>query len=186
MFYFCFWGCANSLLRSLIHRLVRIWRQRKDDWTWYWILFGLRLVLFRWFWLGSILWRVKNILFKKYNYCWISGNLRRNESKGRDVPMLRWKEKISLRNLSSANIAALCWCGTIVIGNIIVLACNKVNFRTLPENCAASAVLFLIQSATAIILGECYDKTGSSLHRKILIVLGVLHGGFRRIHLLFQ
>jgi len=46
----------------------------------------------------------------------------------------------------------------------------------LPENCAASAVLFLIQLATAIILGECYDKTGSSLHRKILIVLGVLHG----------
>jgi len=90
--------------------------------------------------------------------------------------MSNWKEKISLRNCSSANIAVLCWCGTIVIGNIIVLACNKVNFRTLPENCAASAVLFLIQLATAIILGECYDKTGSSLHRKILIVLGVLHG----------
>ena len=90
--------------------------------------------------------------------------------------MSNWKEKISLRNLSSANIAALCWCGTIVIGNIIVLACNKVNFRTLPENCATSAFLFLIQLATAVILGNCYDKTESSLHRKILIALGVLHG----------
>ena len=90
--------------------------------------------------------------------------------------MSNWKEKISLRNLSSANIAALCWCGTIVIGNIIVLACNKVNFRTLPENCAASAVLFLIQLVTAIILGECYNKTRSAIHRRILIVLGVLHG----------
>ena len=91
--------------------------------------------------------------------------------------MSNWKEKISLRNCSSANIAALCWCGTIVIGNIIVLACNKVNFRTLPENCAASAVLFLIQLATAVILGNCYDKTEPSLHRKILIALGILHGG---------
>ena len=90
--------------------------------------------------------------------------------------MSNWKEKISLRNLSSANIAALCWCGTIVIGNIIVLACNKVNFRTLPENCVASAVLFLIQLVTAIILGECYNKTRSAIHRRILIVLGVLHG----------
>ena len=90
--------------------------------------------------------------------------------------MSNWKEKISLRNCSSANIAALCWCGTIVIGNIIVLACNKVNFETLPGNCAASAVLFLIQLATAVILGDCYDKTESSLHRKILIALGVLHG----------
>ena len=90
--------------------------------------------------------------------------------------MNNWKEKISLRNLSSANIAALCWCGTIIIGNIIVLACNKVNFETLPENCAASAVLFLLQLATAGILGDCYDKTESSLHRKILIALGVLHG----------
>ena len=90
--------------------------------------------------------------------------------------MSNWKEKISLRNCSSANIDVLCWCGTIVIGNIIVLACNKVNFETLPENCAASAVLFLIQLATAVILGDCYDKTESSLHRKILIALGVLHG----------
>ena len=90
--------------------------------------------------------------------------------------MSNWKEKISLRNCSSANIAVLCWCGTIVIGNIIVLACNKVTFETLPENCAASAVLFLIQLATAVILGNCYDKTEPSLHRKILIALGVLHG----------
>ena len=91
--------------------------------------------------------------------------------------MSNWKEKISLRNLSSADIAALCWCGTIVIGNIIVLACNKVNFKTFPGNCAASAVLFLIQLATAVILGNCYDKTEPSLHRKILIALGILHGG---------
>ena len=90
--------------------------------------------------------------------------------------MSSWKEKISLRNCSSTDIVTLCWCGTIVIGNIIVLACNEVNFRTLPENCAASAVLFLIQLATAVILGDCYDKTESSLHRKILIALGVLHG----------
>ena len=90
--------------------------------------------------------------------------------------MSNWKEKISLRNLSSANIAALCWCGTILAGNITVVACNKVNFETLPGNCAASAVLFLIQLVTAVILGECYDKTGSSLHRKTLIALGVLHG----------
>ena len=38
------------------------------------------------------------------------------------------------------------------------------------------AVLFLIQLATAVILGNCYDKTEPSLHRKILIALGVLHG----------
>ena len=86
------------------------------------------------------------------------------------------KEKISLRNLSSANIAVLCWCGTILAGNITVVACNKFNFKTLPENCAASAVLFLIQLATAIILGECYNKTRSAIHHRILIVLGVLHG----------
>ena len=90
--------------------------------------------------------------------------------------MSNWKEKISLRNCSSANIAILCWCGTILAGNITVMACNKVNFETLPENCTASAVLFLIQLVTAVILGDCYDKTGSSLHRKILIALGVLHG----------
>ena len=91
--------------------------------------------------------------------------------------MSNWKEKISLRNWSSANIAVLCWCGTIVIGNIIVLACNKVNFKMLPADCAVAAVLFLIQLVTAIILGECYDKTQSAIHRRILIVLGVLHGG---------
>ena len=56
------------------------------------------------------------------------------------------------------------------------MACNKVNFETLPGNYAASAVLFLIQLATAVILGDCYDKTESSLHRKILIASGVLHG----------
>ena len=91
--------------------------------------------------------------------------------------MSNWKEKISLRNLSSANIAALCWAGTILAGNITVMACNKVNFETLPGNCAASAVLFLLQLATAVILGDCYDKTESSLHRKILIASGILHGG---------
>lgn len=90
--------------------------------------------------------------------------------------MSNWKEKISLRNLSSDNIAVLCWCGTILAGNITVVACNKVNFKTLPENCAASAVLFLIQLITAIILGECYNKTRSAIPRRILIVLGVLHG----------
>ena len=91
--------------------------------------------------------------------------------------MNNWKEKISLRNLSSANIAALCWAGTILAGNITVMACNKVNFETLPENCAASAVLFLLQLATAVILGDCYDKTEASLHRKILIASVILHGG---------
>ena len=91
--------------------------------------------------------------------------------------MNNWKEKISLRNCSSANIAALCWAGTILAGNIAVMACNKVNFETLPENCAASAVLFLLQLATAVILGNCYDKTEPSLHRKILIASGILHGG---------
>ena len=86
------------------------------------------------------------------------------------------KYKLVLRNLSSADIAVLCWCGTISAGNITVVACNKVNFKTLPENCGASAVLFLIQLATAIILGECYNKTQSAIYRRILIVLGVLHG----------
>ena len=91
--------------------------------------------------------------------------------------MSSWKENLSLKIRSAENIAVLCWCGTIVIGNIIVLACNKVNVETLPENCTASAVLFLIQLATAVILGDCYDKTESSLHRKILIASGILHGG---------
>ena len=90
--------------------------------------------------------------------------------------MINWKEKISLRNLSSANIAILCWCGTILAGAIIRLVCNKVSFKNLPEDCVGFAVLFLIQLATAVILGNCYDKTESSLHRKILISLGVLHG----------
>ena len=89
--------------------------------------------------------------------------------------MSNWKEKISLRNLSSANIAALCWCGTILAGNLPV-AMKTGNYIDLPFNCAFLAVLFLIQLATAVILGNCYDKTEPSLHRKILIALGVLHG----------
>ena len=89
--------------------------------------------------------------------------------------MSNWKEKISLRNCSSANIAALCWCGTILAGNLPV-AMKTGNYIDLPFNCAFLAVLFLIQLATAVILGNCYDKTESSLHRKILIALGVLHG----------
>ena len=89
--------------------------------------------------------------------------------------MSNWKEKISLRNLSSANIAALCWCGTILAGNLPV-AMKTGNYIDLPFHCAFLAVLFLIQLATAIILGECYNKTRSAIHRRILIVLGVLHG----------
>ena len=89
--------------------------------------------------------------------------------------MNNWKEKISLRNCSSANIAALCWCGTILAGNLPV-AMKTGNYIDLPFHCAFLAVLFLIQLATAVILGDCYDKTESSLHRKILIALGVLHG----------
>ena len=89
--------------------------------------------------------------------------------------MSNWKEKISLRNLSSANIAALCWCGTILAGNLPV-AMKTGNYIDLPFNCAFLAVLFLIQLATAVILGNCYDKTEPSLHRKILIALGILHG----------
>ena len=90
--------------------------------------------------------------------------------------MSNWKEKISLRNLSSDDIAALCWCGTILAGNLPV-AMKTGNYIDLPFNCAFLAVLFLIQLATAVILGNCYDKTEPSLHRKILIVLCVLHGG---------
>ena len=90
--------------------------------------------------------------------------------------MSNWKEKISLRNLSSDDIAALCWCGTILAGNLPI-AMKTGNYIDLPFNCAFLAVLFLIQLATAVILGNCYDKTEPSLHRKILIVLCVLHGG---------
>ena len=90
--------------------------------------------------------------------------------------MSNWKEKISLRNCSSANIAVLCWCGTILAGNLPV-AMKTGNYIDLPFNCVFLAVLFLIQLATAVILGNCYDKTEPSLHRKILIVLYVLHGG---------
>ena len=89
--------------------------------------------------------------------------------------MSNWKEKISLRNCSSANIAALCWCGTILAGNLPV-AMKTGNYIDLPFHCAFLAVLFLIQLVTAVILGNCYDKTEPSLHRKILIALGVLHG----------
>ena len=89
--------------------------------------------------------------------------------------MSNWKEKISLRNLSSANIAALCWCGTILAGNLPV-AMKTGNYIDLPFHCAFLAVLFLIQLVTAIILGECYNKTRSAIHRRILIALGVLHG----------
>ena len=89
--------------------------------------------------------------------------------------MSNWKEKISLRNLSSADIAALCWFGTILAGNLPV-AMKTGNYIDLPFNCAFLAVLFLIQLATAVILGNCYDKTEPSLHRKILIALSVLHG----------
>ena len=91
--------------------------------------------------------------------------------------MNNWKEKISFRNCSSANIAVLCWCGTILAGDIICLVCKEVSFKNLPEDCVGFAVLFLIQLATAVILGDCYDKTESSLHRKILIASGILHGG---------
>ena len=90
--------------------------------------------------------------------------------------MSNWKEKISLRNCSAENIAVLCWCGTILAGAIIRLVCKEVSFKNLPDDCVGFAVLFLIQLATAVILGDCYDKTEPSLHRKILIALGVLHG----------
>ena len=91
--------------------------------------------------------------------------------------MINWKEKLTLKNWSAENIAALCWCGTILAGAIIRLVCNKVSFKNLPEDCVGFAVLFLIQLATAVILGNCYDKTEPSLHRKILIASGILHGG---------
>ena len=90
--------------------------------------------------------------------------------------MLRWKEYLSLKIRSAENIAVLCWCGTILAGDIIRLVCEEVSFKILPEDCVGFAVLFLIQLATAVILGNCYDKNEPSLHRKILIALGVLHG----------
>ena len=91
--------------------------------------------------------------------------------------MLRWKENLSLKIRSAENIAVLCWCGTILAGDIIRLVCKEVSFKNLPEDCVGFAVLFLIQLATAVILGNCYDKTEPSLHRKILIASGILHGG---------
>ena len=90
--------------------------------------------------------------------------------------MSNWKEKLTLKNWSAENIAVLCWCGTILAGAIIRLVCKEVSFKNLPDDCVGFAVLFLIQLATAVILGNCYDKTEPSLHRKILIALGVLHG----------
>ena len=91
--------------------------------------------------------------------------------------MLRWKEKLTLKNWSAENIAVLCWCGTILAGAIIRLVCNKVSFKNLPEDCVGFAVLFLIQLVVAIIIGKCYTETPSAIHRKILLVLGVLHSG---------
>ena len=91
--------------------------------------------------------------------------------------MSSWKEKLSLKIRSAEDIAVLCWCGTRLAGAIIRLVCNKVSFKNLPEDCVGFAVLFLIQLATAVILGNCYDKTEPSLHRKILIASGILHGG---------
>ena len=91
--------------------------------------------------------------------------------------MLRWKEKLILKNWSAENIAVLCWCGTILAGDIIRLVCKEVSFKNLPEDCVGFAVLFLIQLVVAIIIGKCYTETPSAIHRKILLVLGVLHGG---------
>ena len=91
--------------------------------------------------------------------------------------MLRWKEKLTLKNWSAENIAVLCWCETILAGAIIRLVCNKVSFKNLPEDCFGFAVLFLIQLVVAIIIGKCYTETPSAIHRKILLILGVLHGG---------
>ena len=91
--------------------------------------------------------------------------------------MSSWKEKLTLKNCSAENIAVLCWCGTILAGAIIRLVCNKVSFKNLPEDCVGFAVLFLIQLVVAIIIGKCYTETSSAIHRKILLVLGVLHGG---------
>ena len=91
--------------------------------------------------------------------------------------MLRWKENLSLKIRSAENIAVLCWCGTILAGAIIRLVCNKVSFKNLPEDCVGFAVLFLIQLVVAIIIGKCYTETPSAIHRKILLILGVLHGG---------
>ena len=91
--------------------------------------------------------------------------------------MLRWKENLSLKIRSAENIAVLCWCGTILAGDIIRLVCKEVSFKNLPEDCVGFAVLFLIQLVVAIIIGKCYTETPSAIHRKILLVLGVLHGG---------
>ena len=91
--------------------------------------------------------------------------------------MSNWKEKLTLKNWSAENIAVLCWCGTILAGDIIRLVCEEVSFKNLPEDCVGFAVLFLIQLVEAIIIGKCYTETPSAIHRKILFALGVLHGG---------
>ena len=91
--------------------------------------------------------------------------------------MSSWKENLSLKIRSAENIAVLCWCGTILAGAIIRLVCNKVSFKNLPEDCVGFAVLFLIQLVVAIIIGKCYTETSSAIHRKILLIWGVLHGG---------
>ena len=93
--------------------------------------------------------------------------------------MSNWKEKISLRNLSSANIAILCWCGTIFAGNITVMACNKVNFETLPENldCVGyftrriDALGYVAAAMDGISLGMLYNVNNAfSAHRNIFNV----------------
>ncbi len=95
--------------------------------------------------------------------------------------MSSWKEKLSLKIRSAEDIAVLCWCGTILAGAIIRLVCNKVSFKNLPEDCVGFAVLFLIQLVVAIIIGKCYTETPSAIHRKILLILGVLHSTMREI-----
>ena len=91
--------------------------------------------------------------------------------------MSSWKEKLPLKNWSAENIAVLCWCGTILAGDIIRLVCKEVSFKNLPEDCVGFAVLFLIQLVVAIIIGKCYTETPSAIHRKILLIWVVLHGG---------
>ena len=91
--------------------------------------------------------------------------------------MSNWKEKLTLKNWSAENIAVLCWCGTILAGAIIRLVCKEVSFKNLPEDCFGFAVLFLIQLVVSIIIGKCYTETPSAIHRKILLIWGVLHGG---------
>lgn len=97
--------------------------------------------------------------------------------------MNREQGKFSLRNLSSPGIAALCWGGVICFGMLFSTALNRLVrgdwVLTLPEIIPVLsfwAVFFLIQLITAVFLGDCYDKTASGSHRRMLIVTGVLHG----------